>query len=151
MRTVYNLCGRLRNCWVSPSGQSVIQPDSKPLSNLRSTKKSWPINRFVASCKVSRRFSIHDLFAEPGSAFLRCISARVSDGVTAAAADCSLFFHPLTISPSPRIIAAKPILATSAGSSFFYLPNLRVHHAGSLEKLGLRRSRHEVSDSDRYL
>ena len=34
-------------------------------------------------------------------------------------ADCLLFLQPLTTSPSPFIMASKPILATSAGSSFF--------------------------------
>src|SRR6266478_8586005 len=43
--------------------------------------------------------------------------------MTVASADCSLFFHPLTTSASPRIMASKPIRATSAGSAFFALPN----------------------------
>jgi hypothetical protein len=34
----------------------------------------------------------------------------------------SLFFQPATTSPSPFIIASKPVLATSAGSSFFDCP-----------------------------
>src|SRR5919202_330418 len=55
---------------------------------------------------------------EPGSAFLRCCSASTPAGVTEATAVCSLFFQPLTTSPSPLIMASKPVLATSAGSSF---------------------------------
>jgi hypothetical protein len=35
-----------------------------------------------------------------------------------------LFCHPATTSPSPFIIASKPVLATSAGSSFFMVPTL---------------------------
>ena len=38
--------------------------------------------------------------------------------MTLATAAWSLFFQPLTTSPSPRNIASKPDLATSAGSSF---------------------------------
>jgi hypothetical protein len=56
---------------------------------------------------------------DPGSAILRCCSARTPAGVTSAMADCLLFLQPLTTSPSPFIMASKPILATSAGSSFF--------------------------------
>ena len=48
----------------------------------------------------------HQWSAEPGSAILRCCLARVSAGVTLAAADMSLFFQPETTSPSPFIIAS---------------------------------------------
>src|SRR4051794_36002440 len=54
---------------------------------------------------------------EPGSAIFRCFSASASDVVMWAAATCSLFFQPVTTSPSPPIIASKPALATSPGSS----------------------------------
>jgi len=46
------------------------------------------------------------------------------DGVTFAIAVCSLFFQPLTTSPSPDIIASKPTLATIRGSSFSACPTL---------------------------
>ena len=60
--------------------------------------------------------------AEPGCALRRCISASAPAGLTEAIADCNLFFQPLTMSPSPRIIAAKPIFATSTGSSLSCRP-----------------------------
>ena len=60
----------------------------------------------------------------PGSAILRCCSASTPAGVTSAIAACSLFFQPVTTSPSPFIIASKPVLATSAGSSFLRWPTL---------------------------
>ncbi len=43
---------------------------------------------------------------DPGSAILRCCSASTPAGVTLAIADCSLFFQPLTTSPSPFCIAS---------------------------------------------
>ncbi len=43
---------------------------------------------------------------EPGAAIPRCCSASMPAGVTLAIADCSLFFQPLTTSPSPRIMAS---------------------------------------------
>jgi len=43
-------------------------------------------------------------------------------GVIDAMAVCSLLCQPVTTSPSPFIIALKPVLATSAGSSFFAVP-----------------------------
>ena len=58
----------------------------------------------------------------PGSACLRCICASTLAGVTFAAAAWSLFFQPETTSPSPSLIALKPTLATSAGSSFLPVP-----------------------------
>ncbi len=64
------------------------------------------------------------LFADPGSAMFRCSSASTADGVTDAMAVCSLFFQPLTTSPSPRIIASNPVFATSAASSFLAVPTL---------------------------
>jgi hypothetical protein len=45
-------------------------------------------------------------------------------GVTLAIADCSLLCQPDTTSPSPFIMALKPILATSAGLSFLPWPTL---------------------------
>src|SRR5437763_8265412 len=66
----------------------------------------------------------HSAAAEPGCAFLRCISAKVSDGVMCAIAACNLLCQPVTTWPSPRIIASKPWRATSAGSSFFEVPTL---------------------------
>src|SRR5688572_29762716 len=65
---------------------------------------------------------LHDTFLlspEPGSVMPRCISARTADGVTNAIAERSLFIQPVTTSPSPFIMASKPVFATSAGSSFF--------------------------------
>jgi hypothetical protein len=56
-------------------------------------------------------------------------------GVTFAAA-WTLFFQPLTTSPSPRIMASKPDLATSAGSSFACCPTLGVQHLRPGETLG---------------
>ena len=44
--------------------------------------------------------------------------------MTLAIADCSLLCQPLTTSPSPFIMALKPVLATSAGSSFLPCPIL---------------------------
>src|SRR5207248_3588889 len=61
---------------------------------------------------------------EPGSAMRRCRSARKAAGVTEATVDSILFFQPATTSPSPFIMASKPVLATSAGSSFAALPIL---------------------------
>ena len=61
---------------------------------------------------------------------------------------CSLFFQPLTTSPSPFIIASKPTCATSAGSSFFACADLGVHHVGALEELRLRRAGHQAGDGD---
>ena len=49
------------------------------------------------------------ILPDPGSGFFRCISASMSEGVTDAMADCSLFFQPVTTSPSPRIMASKPV------------------------------------------
>ena len=49
---------------------------------------------------------------------MRCWAA----GVTEAIAVWSLFIQPDTTSPSPRIMASNPVLATSAGSSFFEVP-----------------------------
>ena len=84
----------------------------------------------------------------PGAAMPRCISASTPAGVTLAMADCSLFFQPLTTSPSPRIMASKPVLATSAGSSFFGRADLGVHHVGALEEFGLGGARHQAGHGD---
>src|SRR3712207_8219170 len=64
---------------------------------------------------------------EPGSAILRCCSASMPAGVTEAMTVVNLFFQPLTMSPSPRIIASKPVFATSAGSSFEPCPRSEEH------------------------
>src|SRR5437773_8403677 len=52
----------------------------------------------------------------------RCCRASAPAGVTLATADPNLFFQPVTTSPSPLIIASNPVLATSAGSSYFDVP-----------------------------
>jgi hypothetical protein len=62
---------------------------------------------------------------DPGAANFRCRSARMLAGVTFATAAWTLFFQPLTTSPSPRIIASKPDLATSAGPSVACRPTLK--------------------------
>ena len=62
--------------------------------------------------------------AVPGFACRRCCSAKRPAGVTEAIAVWSLFCHPATTSPAPRIIASNPVFATSAGSSFFIVPTL---------------------------
>src|SRR5438067_8772952 len=64
----------------------------------------------------------HYFFALPGFPIFPCCFASSPDGVTAVSADWILFFSPLTTSPSPFIIASKPTLATSAGSSFLPAP-----------------------------
>lgn len=53
-----------------------------------------------------REILAQSLDADPGSAILRCCSAKVPAGVTCAAATCSLFFQPLTTCSSPAIIAS---------------------------------------------
>ena len=45
-------------------------------------------------------------------------------------------------------MASKPILATSAGSSFFACADLGVQHVGALEELGLGRARHQAGHGD---
>lgn len=62
--------------------------------------------------------------AEPGAAILRCWRASSPAGATSANRVVSLFFQPLTTSASPVISAAKPIRATSAGSSYLAWPTL---------------------------
>src|SRR5690606_12834210 len=59
------------------------------------------------------------LYAPPGSAIRRCCSLRAEAGRTCEIAARSLFCQPVTTSPSPRIIAAKPVSATSSGVCFF--------------------------------
>jgi hypothetical protein len=67
--------------------------------------------------------STFDYFsAEPGSYCLRVRSASTPAGVTLAMADSILFCQPATTSPSPFIIALKPVSATSAGLSFSAWP-----------------------------
>lgn len=77
-----------------------------PISRMpTSRKRLLALNGICPSCRplVKARSQCS---AEPGSAILRCCLARVSAGVTLAAADMSLFFQPETTSPSPFIIAS---------------------------------------------
>src|SRR5215204_2679415 len=76
----------------------------------------WPV---VSAWLPRRSYS-----GLPGAAILRWRSASIPAGVILAIADCSLFCQPLTTSPSPLIMASKPVFATSAGSSFFSVPTL---------------------------
>src|SRR5438477_3605622 len=97
--------------------------------------KIRPVHRLLP--RGRRRFSAPALYHEgvpfrrsrylaalPGSAARRCRSASMSEGVTSAIAERSLLCQPVTTSPSPRIIASKPCLATLAGSSFLLCPIL---------------------------
>ena len=60
----------------------------------------------------------------PASPAAGAARAKRPAGVTEAIAVWSLFCHPATTSPAPRIIASNPVFATSAGSSFFIVPTL---------------------------
>jgi hypothetical protein len=51
---------------------------------------------------VANTRNLFYFFPEPGSAILRCCSASMPAGVMLAIADCTLFFKPLTTSPSPQ-------------------------------------------------
>jgi hypothetical protein len=51
-------------------------------------------------------------------------SATTLEGKIREMAARSLFVHPVTTSPSPRIIASKPVLATSSAACFFGVPTL---------------------------
>jgi hypothetical protein len=62
--------------------------------------------------------------ADPGAAILRCRLTITPAGITLATADWILFFAPVTKSPSPRIMASNPALATSAASSLAFVPTL---------------------------
>ena len=123
------------------------------LGKLRKRGGRRPVRRRAAvRCRhVTIPWSAQDslaLRADPGSAIFRCCSARTPAGVTLAIADCSLFFQPLTTSPSPRIMASNPTRATSAGSSFFDLPDLRVQHVRALEEVRLGGPRHQARHRD---
>src|SRR3954469_13649418 len=50
---------------------------------------------------------VRSFFPVPGSAILRCCSARTDAGVTFAIVVWTLFFQPATTSPSPFIMASN--------------------------------------------
>ena len=63
-----------------------------------------------------------------------------------AIADCSLLCHPLTTSPSPSIMASKPIAATSTGWSFcFYASLVSIRSARSKKSVSVAPGMRQVT------
>ena len=58
----------------------------------------------------------------------------------------SLFFQPLTTSPSPRIMASKPDARHIGRVVLLRLPDFGVEHVGPFEEVRFGRARHETRD-----
>src|SRR5690606_15338720 len=96
-----DLADRLLGAGVVGHLKTLTESAAEHLSTARKSQERGPIAERPAGFKAS----LAPAQPEPGSACLRCISASMLSGVTAAMAACSLLPMPATTSPSPRSMA----------------------------------------------